>query len=46
MKERVESKSTPKLDAVGEGNITMLSIRKWIETKVELESGTGSEGDI
>ena len=28
MKERVESKSTPKLDAVGEGDIIMLSIRK------------------
>ena len=28
MKERVESKSTPKLDAVGEGDITMLSIIK------------------
>ena len=26
--ERVESKSTPKLDAVGEGDITMLFIRK------------------
>ena len=28
MKEIVESKSTPKLDAVGEGYITMLLIRK------------------
>ena len=28
MKERVESKSTPKLHAVREGDITMLSIRK------------------
>ena len=28
MEERVELKSTPKLDAVGEGDITMLSIRK------------------
>ena len=28
MKESVESKSTPKLDAVVEGDITMLSIRK------------------
>ena len=28
MKERVYSKSTPKLDTVGEGDITMLSIRK------------------
>ena len=28
MKERVESKSIPNLDAVGEGEITMLSIRK------------------
>ena len=28
MKDRVESKSTPKLDAVGEGDITMLSVRK------------------
>ena len=28
MKESVESKSTPKLDAVGEGDITILSIRK------------------
>ena len=27
-KKRVESKSTPKLDAVGEVDITMLSIRK------------------
>ena len=28
MKEKVESKSTHKLDAIGEGYITMLSIRK------------------
>ena len=28
MKEIVESKSTPKLDEVGEGDITLLSIRK------------------
>ena len=28
MKERVESKSTTKLDAVGEGDIIILSIRK------------------
>ena len=28
MKECLESKSTPKLDEIGEGNITMLSIRK------------------
>ena len=28
MKEIVESKSTPKLDAVREGDITILSIRK------------------
>ena len=28
MKESLESKSTPKLDAVGEGDITILSIRK------------------
>ena len=28
IKERVESKSTHKLDAVGEGDITILSIRK------------------
>ena len=28
MKERVESKSTPKLDSVGEADITMLTIRK------------------
>ena len=28
MKERVESNNTPKMDAVGEGDITMLSIRK------------------
>ena len=28
MKERVESKCIPKLDEVGEGDITMLSISK------------------
>ena len=28
MKERIESKSTPKLDAVGEGEIKILSLRK------------------
>ena len=28
MKETVESKSTSKLDVIGEGEITMLSIRK------------------
>ena len=31
MKEKVESKSTPKLDAVGERDITMLSIRKRVK---------------
>ena len=28
MQERVESKNIPRLDAVGEGDITILSIRK------------------